>query len=137
MHKTTEEQEEAFRKNFGNEKYQFPRGKTEKIKLFKNILLLSRITATTVSETNRKSLLTFFNNPDNFHWGETTWGLKESEYILRFYNANNEEIGKLWLCLEGCGMTESVPFSPNMKYGGLSKIGRERIDKLLDSILKE
>ena len=78
------------------------------------------------------SLTTFFNNPDNFSWGETTWSLDESDYILRFFDENDKLIGQIWICLEGCKMTFADPFTPNMKYGGLSKEGTEKLIKLLD-----
>ena len=137
MYKTSEEQEKAFEKHFGFGKYKFPREQVAKIKLFKNNFLTSRLTSKTVSELNKSDLIIFFNNPSNFDWSETTWSLSESEYILRFYNKENKEIGKVWLCLEGCGMTESEPFSPNMKYGGLSEIGKEKLNFILDEILTE
>ena len=31
-----------------------------------------------------------------------------------------------------CGMTESIPFSPTMKFGGLSVIGRYRLTKMIN-----
>ncbi len=137
MHKTSEQQEKAFEKNFGFGKYKFPREHVAKITLFKNDFLTSRLTSKTVSDLNKADLITFFNNPSNFDWSETTWSLSESEYILRFYNKENKEIGKVWLYLEGCGMTESEPFSPNMKYGGLSEIGKENLNFILNEILTE
>jgi hypothetical protein len=81
-------------------------------------------------------MINFLNNPENFSWGETTWSLNEAEYILRFYNSENEEIGKVWFCLEGCGMTKSIPFSPNMKFGGISQVGKVRIAEIL-KLIKE
>lgn len=131
-HKTSEEQEKAYKSNFGNEKYKFPREKVVKIKLYKNVFLLSRIISKEISESDKIKTLNFFNNPENFSWGETTWSIEDSEYILRFFDENENEIGKIWICLEECGMTKSIPFSPNMKYGGLSKIGREKIKDLLN-----
>jgi hypothetical protein len=137
MHKTSEQQEKAFEKNFGFGKYKFPREHVAKIKLFKNNFLTSRLTSKTVSELNKADLITFFNSPSNFDWSETTWSLSKPEYILRFYNKENKEIGKVWLCLEVCGMTESEPFSPNMKYGRLSEIGKEKLNFILNKILTE
>ena len=137
MYKTTEDQEKAFEKNFGNRKYQFPRKKVEEIKLFKNTFLISRLTSKTVSESNRMEVLSFFNSPVNFNWSETTWEDTDSEYILRFYDYQNNEIGKIWLCMEDCGMTKSFPFSPNMKYGGLSETGRKNIRRIINKILTE
>ncbi|WP_430399988.1 hypothetical protein [Flavobacterium sp.] len=131
-HKTSEEQEKAYESNFGNEKYEFPRDKVAKIKLYKNVFLISRITSKKISESNEIKLTNFFNNPENFSWGETTWNVEEAKYILRFFDENENEIGKIWICIDGCYMSKSIPFSPNMKYGGLSKIGREKIKDLLN-----
>ena len=134
-HKTTDQQEKAFEKHFGNPNYSFPRKKVAEIKLFENYPIISRITAKKVDDNIKDELVSFFNNPTNFSWGETTWNLSESEYILRFFDEEQNEIGKVWLCLEGCGMTNSNPLSPNMKYGGLSKSGKTKLNKILDSIL--
>jgi hypothetical protein len=137
MRETSEEQEKVFEKNFGNEKYSFPRQEVAEVKLFRNRFLLSRLTSKTLSNSSKTELISFFNNPVNFDWGETTWEVAESEYILRFYNKEDKEIGKIWLCLEGCGMTKSIPFSPNMKYGGLSESGKEGVEKIINTILTE
>lgn len=137
MYKTTEEQEKAFERNFGNEKYNFPREEVAEVKLFKNRFLLSRLTSNTLSKSSKSEVIAFLNNPVNFDWGETTWEVTESEYILRFYNKQNKEIGKIWLCLEGRGMTKSIPFSPNMKYGGLSEIGKKGIERIINKTLTE
>lgn len=132
MHKTSEEQEKTYELNFGNEKYKFPRNEVATIKLYQNTFLISGITSKDISESDKIKLLNFFNNPENFSWGETTWNLDESEYILRFFDEKKVEVGKIWLCLEDCGMTKSIPFSPNMKYGGLSKSGKEKIKEILN-----
>lgn len=137
MHKTSEEQEKVFEQNFGNKKYNFPREKVAKVKLFRNKFLVSRLTSKTLSESNKEKVISFFNDPDNFDWSETTWEVTDSEYILRFYNEKGKEIGNSWLCLEDCGMTESIPFSPNMKYGGLSESGKEGLEKIINTILTE
>lgn len=134
IHKTTEQQVKAFEKNFGFGKYKFPRERVAKIKLFKNDFLTSRFTSKSISELNKDLLITFFNNPNNFDWSETTWSISDSEYILRFYDNKNKEIGKIWLCLKNCGMTKSEPFSPNMKYGGLSKKGKKLLISILNKI---
>lgn len=136
VHKTSEQQEKAFERNFGNPNYSFPKEKILEIKLFNNYPVISRITVKNVDGKNKAKLISFFNNPSNFSFGETTWNVMESEYILRFFDKKQNEIGKIWLCLEGCGMTKSIPFSPNMKYGGLSKSGKVRLKKILDKILR-
>jgi hypothetical protein len=125
----------SFEKNFGFGKYQFPREPTYQIKLYRNSLLTSRLYSRTLNDDHRADILSFFNNPTNFNWSETTWDINEAEYILRFYNKERKEIGKIWMCLDECGMTESEPFSPNMKYGGLSKDGITKIKLILNRIL--
>jgi hypothetical protein len=134
FYKTIEEVKEAYERNYENPKYLFPRGNVEKVKIYKNQFLTSRITSKTLSNEEAKSTIDFLNEPDNFDWGETTWSLNESEYILRFFDNQNNEIGKVWLCVEDCGMTESIPFSPNMKFGGLSQKGRANLTTLLKRI---
>lgn len=134
---TAEEQQKVYEKNFGNRKYRFPRESVTEVKLFKNAFLIGRLTSKTVSESNRLDLISFFNNPINFDWSETTWNVTESEYILRFYDEKNNEIGKIWLCIEDCGMIKSIPFSPNMKYGGLSETGMKDIKRIINKILNE
>lgn len=95
MYKTTEEQEKAFEENFGNEKYNFPREEVAEVKLFRNTFLVSRLTSKTLSESSKTKIISFFNDPVNFDWSETTWEVTDSEYILRFYNKEEKEIGKI------------------------------------------
>ncbi|WP_282030849.1 hypothetical protein [Winogradskyella eximia] len=127
----------VYKEHFGFGKYKFPREYVSKIKLFKNDFLISRLTSKTVSELNKADLITFFNNPSNFDWLETTWSISQSEYILRFYNEENKEIGKIWLSLDSSKMTESKPFTPNMKYGRLSAVGMKNLNFILNEILTE
>ena len=134
FYQSIEEKKQAYEKKYGNSEWNFPKGKTETIKLYKNKLLISRISAKTLSKRSKKEMINFLNNSENFNWSETTWSLNEAEYILRFYNSENKEIGKVWLCLEGCGMTKSIPFSPNMKFGGISQVGKSRIMEILKLI---
>jgi len=137
LHENNDKVQESFKKNFGNPKYEFPRSTVKKIKILDNVPLISRLTSQTITVKNKIDfILEFFNNPQNFDWGETTWSINESEYIFRFYNEANNEIGKVWLCLEGCGMTDARPFSPNMKFGGLSNVGKVKMDELLNKIIK-
>ena len=133
-YQTFEKQKKAYEKNYENPEWNFPKEKTETVKLYENKFLISRITSKTLSEKNKTEIIDFLNNPENFDWSETTWSLNEAEYILRFYNSENKEIGKIWLCVDGCGMTKSIPFSPNMKFGGLSKRGRIIIKNIMQEI---
>lgn len=134
LHKTTEDVQEAYIKNFNNPKYNFPREKIDKIKIYKNSPFISRLTSKTISKKTEGQILTLFNSPNNFSWSETTWSLKESAYILRFFDINNNEIGKLWLCLDSCGMVETIPFTPNIKYGSLNELGTEKLNQILVEI---
>jgi len=134
FYQSFEEKKKAYERNYGNSEWKFPKEKTETIKLYENKLLISRIASKTLSKKIKTEMINFLNNSENFSWSETTWSLKEAEYILRFYNSENEEIGKVWLCLKGCGMTKSIPFSPNMKFGGISEVGKIKIAEILNKI---
>ncbi len=128
---------ELYSRNFGNPKYEFPRSNVNMIKIQNNIPLLSRLTSKTITKKSKiEFIIELFNNPKNFDWGETTWSINESEYIFRFYDEQNVEIGKVWLCMESCGMANSRPFSPNMKFGGLSELGKVRMNELLNKIIE-
>jgi hypothetical protein len=122
---------ELYKRNFKNEKYKFPRTEVSKIRVYRNIPIISRLTGKTVSEQTKTELEVFFNSPENFTWGETTWTLSESDFILRYYDSNDMEIGKVWFCLDDCIMTFSIPFSPNMKFGSLSKVGFKKLETLV------
>lgn len=130
-----EKQKIAYVKHFGLKEYQFPRDEVTKVKLFKNHFLISRLTAITTSEQVKSDLIIFFNNPDNFDWSETTWNVSDTEYIIKFYNNKNKIVGKVWLCMTDCWKVESMPFTPNIKYGGLSKTGAEKLKAILNEIL--
>jgi len=121
----------VFSSHFSDEHYAFPRQKVARVKLFRNHLIGSTLAGRTLKTNKIDSLIKFCNNPGNFNWGETTWGLNESEYFLRFYNSSGKVIGKLYLCLD-CGMTASEPFCPAMKFGGLSSTGLEKIKRFID-----
>lgn len=126
-----------FINEFKNPSFKFPREEVSKIVLFRNVFLISRLTKKQISKNSIQDLTDFFNNPNNFDWDETTWSLDESEYILRFYDEDNKLIGQIWICLEGCNMTFADPFTPNMKYGGLSKEGADKIRNLIQKQLNE
>ncbi|WP_422104378.1 hypothetical protein [Winogradskyella sp.] len=129
--KDEEHPKELYKRNFRNEDYKFPRTEVENIKIYKNLPFVSRLTGKSLSENQRIELQKFFNSPENFDWTETTWTLKESEYILRFFDQDEAEIGKVWLCLNNCGMTFTNPFSPNMKFGSLNNAGIKKIESIL------
>jgi hypothetical protein len=120
----------VYRSHIGEDKYQFPRQDVDKIKLFDNTPFLQTLTSKTLKEELNSQMIEFFNDSTNFWWGETTWNIRESEYILRFYN-KDKIVGKIYLCLEGCGMTASRPFTPNKKFGGLTNEGQKRLESIL------
>lgn len=134
LYKTTEEVQKAYERNYGNPKYVFPGGVVDEVKIYRNQFMISRITSKTLSVENAMATVDLLNNPDNFDWRETTWSLSDAEYLLRFFDSQGNETGKVWLCMEGCGMTKSIPFSPGMKFGGLSETGREKLENLLKRI---
>jgi hypothetical protein len=134
LYKTDIEVKHAYEKHFQDSTYQFPKGKVKKVTICKNLPLISRLTN---REINKKLIVDFVNNHENFDWSETTWTPKESEYIAKFYNYNNEEIGKIWFSLYDCGMTESIPFSPRMKFGGLSTTGKHRLTQIVETYYNE
>jgi hypothetical protein len=114
--------------HFGDKKYLFPRHPVNKVKIFQNTPFISSLTSKTLKEEFTTDFVDFFNDSTNFDWGETTWSYRESEYILRFYN-NDKIVGKIYLCLDGCGMTESRPFTPNVKFGGLTDEGQRKLER--------
>jgi hypothetical protein len=122
---------QTFISHFGDTTFAFPRQSVDKVKLFSNQPLLSSLTAKTLEHEFNDDLITFFNDTTNFHWGETTWTFRESEYILRFYS-HGKVVGKIYLCLDQCGMVNTRPFTPNVKFGGLSQQGQEKIEHILN-----
>ena len=113
-------------KHFGDNQFQFPRNAVDKVKLFKNTPLIGTLTSKTLKKEFNSDIVNFFNDSTNFGWGETTWSLSESEYILRFYN-NDKVVGKIYLCLNDCGWIDTRPFTPNVKFGQLLNGQIERI----------
>jgi len=123
--------QERYRKYFFDKDYFFPGQKVTKIKLYKNIPLLGPWTGKTLNSAQIKSFIHFCNDPTNFDWDETTWQASDSEYYFKLFNNKNLVIGKIYFCLEKCGMTNSKPFCPAMKTGGLSEKGKKQIEKLI------
>jgi hypothetical protein len=117
--------------HFGDKNYIFPRQPVDKVKLFQNTPFVSSLTSKTLKSEFTTDLVDFFNDSTNFDWGETTWTYRESEYILRFYN-NDRIVGKVYLCLEGCGMTDTKPFTPNVKFGGLNDEGQTELESIIN-----
>jgi hypothetical protein len=121
--------------HFGDDKYMFPRQKVDKIKLFKNKPFLGTLTSRTLREEFNSDIIKFFNDSTNFGWGETTWFHSDSQYILRFYN-EGKIVGKIYLCLDKCGMIDTKPFTPNVKFGGMTNEGQKRLESIIDDKIK-
>lgn len=121
---------EIYTAHFGDDNFTFPRQPVDKIKLFENKPLIGTLTSKTLKRKYNQDVLEFFNDPTNFSWEETTWSADESEYILRFYN-QDKIVGKIYLCLNDCGRIETRPFTPNVKFGGLTDIGQKTLDTML------
>jgi hypothetical protein len=121
--------------HFGDEKYIFPRQNVDKIKLFNNKPLLGTLTSRTLRKEVNSDIIKFFNDSTNFWWGETTWLHSDSQYILRFYN-EDKIVGKIYLCLDKCGMIDTKPFTPNVKFGGLTNEGQKRLESIIDDKTK-
>lgn len=122
-----------YRKHFADTEFVFPRQKVTKIKLFKNIPIIGVFTGKTLKQNRVNTFLNFCNDTANFDWGETMWKISESEYYVRLYNSDNKVVGKIYFCLDDCGMTSARPFCPAMKFGGLSATGLDYINNLINS----
>ncbi|MDY0931693.1 hypothetical protein [Chryseobacterium sp. CFBP8996] len=127
---------ERYRNHFTDKEYSFPRQHVAKIKLIENKLIIGLFTNRTLKKSEIDYFVNYCNDTTNFHWGETTLQTSESEYFFRLYNDKNKVIGKIYFCLDGCGMTRSIPTCPAMKFGGLSKKGQQQIEKLINDKTK-
>lgn len=116
---------------FGDKKYTFPRQNVNKVKLFRNSPFIGSLTSKTLKKEFNSNLVDFFNDSTNFDWSETTWSYRDSEYILRFYN-DDRIAGKIYLCLDKCGMTDTRPFTPNVKFGGLTDEGQRKLESIIN-----
>ncbi|MCG8328039.1 MAG: hypothetical protein MI974_10160 [Chitinophagales bacterium] len=133
-YKTAEESQEVIKANWDKKEYQFPREILKSIRYYKNIPFFSRLMSKKLAKEQEVKLIEIINDPGNFHWGETTWAIKESSCFFRFFNEENKEIGKLWVCYDGCGMTELRPWVPATKYGGFSEKGKLEFIELINGI---
>jgi hypothetical protein len=127
---------QRYRQHFFDSQFVFPRQKVATVKLFRNVPMLSALTSKTLKSEYIGNFINFCNDTTNFHWGETTWQLNESEYYCRLYNSDGKVAGKIYFCLDDCGMTSSKPFSPSMKFGGLSAKGITYIQQLFSDKTK-
>ncbi|MFA7381298.1 MAG: hypothetical protein WC150_12625 [Bacteroidia bacterium] len=123
---------QVYKQHFADTEYIFPRQQVSKIKLFKNIPIISVFTGKTLRQNQVDYFLKFCNDTANFDWGETTWGLNEAEYFIRLYNSEDKVVGKIYFCLADCGQIDAKPFSPSMKFGMLSTIGLYKINQFIN-----
>jgi hypothetical protein len=128
-----EKMKKRYESNFSSKNYSFPRQKVHHIKLFLNIPLISAFSSRTLNKNEIENFLLFCNDTANFSWGETTWNISESEYYFRLYNQENKVVGKIYFCMDKCGMTSSIPFCPSMKFGALSEVGRINIKRFIEN----
>ncbi len=128
------ELKKVYKTNFNNSEFEYPIQKVKIIKLYKNIPLLAAITGKTLNERQTDYFLRYCNDPNNFEWNETTWSIWEAEYYFKLYNEAGTAVGKIYFCLDGCMQIEARPFSPRMKFGGLSEKGLKDIQKFVDEI---
>ncbi|WP_300688772.1 hypothetical protein [Chryseobacterium sp.] len=124
--------QKRYKKYLSDKSYAFPRQNVSKVKLFENIPLAGPLMGKTLKPFQINRFINFCNDPENFDWKETTWQVNDSEYYFKLYNDDNEVVGKIYFCLEKCGMTSSKPFCPAMKFGGLSEKGKNQIEKLIN-----
>ncbi|MEY3198996.1 MAG: hypothetical protein RJA13_954 [Bacteroidota bacterium] len=122
-----------YESNFSNDNYTFPRQKVHSIRLFKNIPMISTFSSKSLNRNQIDKFLMFCNDTTNFSWAETTWDISESEYYFRLYNQENKVVGKIYFCIDKCGMISSKPFCPSMKFGALSEIGRINIKSFIEN----
>ena len=114
----------------GNEQFAFPRQYVDRIRLFQNRPIIGSLTAKELRKEFNWEVTQFFNNSSNFSWAESTWTHQDSDYILRFYY-RGRTIGKVYLCLEECGMIHTRPFTPNIKFGALTDEGRRELESII------
>lgn len=117
-------------------RFSFPRQKVTEVKLFQNIPMINVFTSKNLKKDYVDSFLHFCNDTTNFSWSETTCESNESEYYCRLYNGEGKVVGKIYFCLNDCGMTFSKPFSPAMKFGSLSAEGLTHIKQFLSDKTK-
>jgi hypothetical protein len=121
-----------YRQHFNDTTFIFPRQSVRTIKCFKNIPMLGIFTSRTLKRELNVTFIKFCNDTASFDWRETTWSKRESEFYVLLYDSRDKVIGKIYFCLRDCGMTDARPLCPAMKFGGLSKTGRETIEKLFN-----
>jgi hypothetical protein len=128
------ELKEAYRARFNRKEFEYPRQKVKKIRLYKNNLLFGIFTGKTLNQQQIDYFLQYCNDPSNFDWSETTWSIWDAEYFFKLYDETGKVIGKIYFCLLGCRQVEARPFSPRMKFGGLSERGLKDIHDLINEI---
>ena len=121
-----------YRNHFTDNEFLFPRQKVSKVKIFENNLTTRLFTGKTLKKELTETFVSFCNDTTNFNWNETTWQTDESEYYFKLYNEKDKVIGKIYFCLDSCGMTSSRPFCPAMKFCGLTEKGLKQIRNIIN-----
>ena len=121
-----------YRQHFNDTSFYFPRQRVVQIKCFKNKPIIGAFNAKSLKEELLNDFLKFCNDSLNFTWDESTWNTSEAQYYLRFYNANNQVCGKLFLELND-GYLQAEPFCPVMKFGSLSEQGLKKLSAFIDT----
>jgi hypothetical protein len=112
------------------EEFRFPRKAAKHVYVYKNLPLISRFSRSKLTENQQFRFIELLNDPSTFDWSETTWSIREADFIVRFFDENDEVIGKVWVCLDDCFMLESKPFAPTTKFGHFNT---DEISQLLNA----
>ncbi|MCC6370489.1 MAG: hypothetical protein IT236_05725 [Bacteroidia bacterium] len=119
-----------YRQHFNDTSFFFPRQQVVQIKRFKNTPLLGLFTGKSLKHEKLNEFLSACNDTLNYNWAETTWNESEAQYYVRFYNANNQVCGKMYLELTD-GNVEASPFCPVTRFGSLSPEGLKKMNDLI------
>lgn len=120
----------AYESAWKMEEFWFPRKAVKQVIVYENLPLISRFTSQKLAKNQRIRFIKLLNDPSNFDWSETTWSIREADFIVRFFDENDELIGKTWVCLDECFMLKTQPFAPTTKFG---HIITDEISQLLNA----
>lgn len=120
----------AYEGAWNMEEFRFPRKAVKQVVVYKNLPFISRFTKQKLAGNQQIRFIELLNDTSNFDWSETTWSIREADFIVRFFDENDEAIGKVWVCLDDCFMLETKPFAPTTKFGHFNT---DEIGQLLNS----
>ena len=104
------------------------------IKFYRNLPIISRLMGQKLTKEQATTIVEIIKDSRNFDWGETTWAIRETDFFFRFYDSEEKELGKFWVCFEACGMTAISPQLSSTKYGNLSERGKSNFTELIKEI---